>query len=81
MSFFSKPSISTSEKVSTTVQASFIDILYDHERYLRDNNGMIAAPMPEIHISALALPAVNEMLLNQVRPINTTILNGNFTSE
>lgn len=44
MSFFTKPS-SVLNKGGGPAQASFIDILYDHEKYLMANDGLIARPL------------------------------------
>lgn len=46
MTFFSTPRSKT-RKANDRVQASFIDILYDHTQYLSDHNGRIAEPLPE----------------------------------
>ena len=48
MTFFSKPPIYNATLGSAEVQASFIDILYDHERYLKDNGGKIGQTLPEL---------------------------------
>ena len=45
MTFFSTPRSKT-HKVTDRVQASFIDILYDHTQYLSNHNGRIAEPIP-----------------------------------
>ncbi|WP_415881552.1 flavin monoamine oxidase family protein [Neptuniibacter sp. QD34_54] len=43
MSFFSKPEAPNQlDSKASSVQASFVDILYDHAKYLQDNNGYIA---------------------------------------
>lgn len=45
MPFFTTPRSNTDQAIDR-VQASFIDILYDHEQYLRKHNGLIAKPIP-----------------------------------
>lgn len=46
MTFFTTPRSKT-RKATDSVQASFIDILYDHTRYLNDHNGRIAEAIPD----------------------------------
>lgn len=47
MTFFTRPTIQPA-KVPSRVQASFIDILYDHAQYLCDHKGMIAKSLAGI---------------------------------
>ncbi|MBL1276478.1 MAG: FAD-dependent oxidoreductase [Ectothiorhodospiraceae bacterium] len=55
MTFFSKPSTNKPAVSSTEVQASFIDILYDHEHYLKENGGKIGQPMPGLQQKKVAI--------------------------
>lgn len=73
MTFFRSPR--KSQVLSSQVQASFIDILYDHENYLRQNNGQISKPISNTNkkVAIIGAGAAGLVSAYQLKKVGLTV--------